>query len=252
MLASLAAAALLTVSVVAEEPQAAAPAPTEAKAADAKPAEPAAKAVEPAKPAAAKPAVEEAKWEVKAETKGVTVHSRPKAGSDIKELKTTGEIDSPPPAVFRVLTDLEAYKETMPYTEESKVIETEDVNGKKAWHFYSLINAPLASRRDYTIKIEDQSDWQDGKGYLKTYWDISAKGPEPKKGVVRVKVNQGSWMLEPVDGGKKTKATYLLFTDPGGSLPTWIANKANSSAIPDIFVQLRKLSKEPKYADGKK
>jgi len=202
------------------------------------------------KEAPKEPAKAEAKWEVKAQSKGVTVHSRPKEGSDIKELKTTGDIDSPPHAVFRVLTDLERYTDTMPYTEEAKVLSKEEQDGKvKAWHFYSLINAPLASRRDYTIRIADQSDWKDGKGYLKTYWNVSDKGPAPKDGVVRVKINEGSWILEPIENGTKTRATYYLFTDPGGSLPTWIANKANSSALPDIFEALRKLAKEPRYAN---
>jgi hypothetical protein len=151
--------------------------------------------------------------------------------------------------VFRVLTDFERYKETMPYTEESKVISTEMENGKtKVWYFYSLINAPLASRRDYTIRVVDESDWKGGKGYMKTHWSAWEKGPEPKDGVVRVKVNDGSWVLEPIWDGLRTRATYLLFTDPGGSLPTWIANKANSSAIPDIFEALRKYAKEPRYA----
>lgn len=200
---------------------------------------------------AATSGAEEARWEVKAKTKGVVVHSRARQGSDIKELKTVGEIDSPPQAVFRVLTDLVNYTKTMPYTEKSEVLGTEEAGGKKAWIFYSLINAPLASRRDYTIRIEDQSDWKDGQGFLKTYWNISDKGPAPKDGVVRVKVNEGSWTLEPLEGGQRTRATYLLFTDPGGSLPTWIANKANSSALPDIFEGLRKLSKEPPYAEAK-
>ena len=75
--------------------------------------------------------------------------------------------------------------------------------------------------------------------------------PSFKKGIVRTPTNDGSWLLEPIDDGKKTRATYLLFTDPGGSLPTWIANKANSGAIPDIFVALRKYAKEPRYADAK-
>lgn len=233
MLATLAAATLLIAAAGAEEAK-----PPESAPADAKAAEP-------------KPAVAEAKWEVKAESKGVVVHARARPGSDIKELKTVGEIDSPPPAVFRVLTDFAAYKDTMPYTEKSEILATEEVGGKKAWHFYSLINAPLASRRDYTIRVADESDWQDGKGFMKTHWDVSDKGPAPKDGVVRVKINQGSWLLEPIDGGKKTKATYLLFTDPGGSLPTWIANKANSSALPDIFVAIRKLAKDPKYAEAK-
>ncbi len=246
MLSALALAALLASSSGADAPAAE---PATVVAEPAKAAEP---AKEPAKESAKEPAKDEPKWEVKAQTKGVTVHSRPKAGSDIKELKTVGEIDSPPHAVFRVLTDLERYKETMPYTEESKVLSKEEQDGKvRAWHFYSLINAPLASRRDYTIRVSDQSDWREGKGYLKTYWNISDKGPAPKDGVVRVKVNEGSWVLEPRENGAKTYATYLLFTDPGGSLPTWIANKANSSALPDIFEALRKLAKEPRYAEPK-
>jgi hypothetical protein len=195
---------------------------------------------------------EEPKWELKAENKGVKVHVRPRAGSDIKELKSVGEIDSPPPAVFRVLTDFARYKETMPYTDESTVISMEVEDAKvKAWHFYSVVNAPVVSKRDYTIRVADESDWQDGKGYLKTHWTLSDKGPGPRKGVVRTPYNEGSWLLEPLDDGKKTRATYLLFTDPGGSLPIWIANKANSGAIPDIFVALRKLAKEPRYADAK-
>ena len=196
--------------------------------------------------------VEEPKWELKAESKGVKVHVRAKPGTDVKELKSIGEIDSPPPAVFRVLTDFERYKETMPYTDESRILSTEVEDGKiKAWLFYSVVNAPLVSKRDYAIRVADESDWQDGKGFMKTHWNLSDKGPAPKKGVVRTPVNQGSWLLEPLDDGKKTRATYLLFTDPGGSLPTWIANKANSGAIPDIFVALRKYAKEPRYADAK-
>lgn len=188
-----------------------------------------------------------AKWEKKAEKKGVTVYTRDREGTDVKEVKAVGTIDAPPQQVFRVLGDYERYKEIMPYTDESKVVATEQ--GGKVTHFYSLINAPFVSKRDYTLRIVDVSDWKDGAGYLKSQWTSSTKGPAPKDGVVRVKHNDGSWTLEPIDGGKKTRATYLLFTDPGGALPTFIVNKANSSAIPDIFQALRKYSKEPKYAE---
>ena len=41
----------------------------------------------------------------------------------------------------------------------------------------------------------------------------------------------------------------LLFTDPGGSLTTFIINKANRSTIPDLFEVLRKQSQEPRYRD---
>ncbi|MFN7133852.1 MAG: START domain-containing protein, partial [Myxococcales bacterium] len=194
-------------------------------------------------------AEEEGKWEQKAESDGVVVYTRERKGTDVKEVKAVGVIDAPPQQVFRVLADYERYKEIMPYTDESKVVATEQEG--KVVHFYSLINAPFVSKRDYTLRIVDQSDWKDGAGYLKSYWTSSDKGPPPKDGVVRVQKNEGSWHLEPLDGGKKTRANYWVFTDPGGSLPTFIVNKANSSAIPDVYKALRKHSKEARYADKK-
>ena len=59
-------------------------------------------------------------------------------------------------------------------------------------------------------------------------------------GVIRLKVNTGSWTMEPIDGGKRTLATYQLLTDPGGSIPTFIANKANTKALPELFARVRK------------
>jgi len=187
---------------------------------------------------------EEAKWEQKARTNGVTVYMRDRSGTDVKELKAVGLIDAPPEVVFRVLSDYDRYREVMPYTEESKVVATEE---GKVVHFYTVIDAPVVSKRDYTLRIVDESEWKGGHGYLKSRWTPSDKGPAPKEGVVRVKSNDGSWTLEPIDDGARTRATYLLYTDPGGSLPTFLINKANSSTIPDIYEALRKHSQDDRY-----
>ena len=115
---------------------------------------------------------------------------------------------TPPTAVFKVLGDYGRYKEIMPYTEE----------GGRVVHACLIVNAPLVSRRDYARRLVDESDWKDGKDFLKSRWTLSVKGPAPNPDMVRVTVNDGSWLLEPLDNGAKTRATYLLFTDPGGSL----------------------------------
>ena len=75
---------------------------------------------------------------------------------------------------------------------------------------------------------------------LGTTWTVSTEGPAESDKAVRLKVNDGSWTLEPLDGGKRTRATYYLYTDPGGSIPSWIANKANTMALPDLFEAIRK------------
>jgi hypothetical protein len=180
-------------------------------------------------------------WQLKAQEKGITVFSRPTSGSDILELKATGTINAPPPAVFKVLSNYAQYKNIMPYTEESRIIATEE--GGKVVHVYCIINAPLVSRRDYTLRIVDESQWKDGNGFLKTRWTLSNKGPALNPGIVRVTVNEGSWLLEPIENGTKTKATYQFSTTPGGSLPAWVSDKANTSTIPDVFEALRKNAK---------
>ena len=178
-------------------------------------------------------------WTKAAETDGITVFTRDKPGSEVKELKALGTIDSPAEAVWKVIRDYAKYKERMPYTEVAEVVATEE-GGKVTW-FYSRIAAPFVAKRDYTLKIIDESDWKEGKGFLKSSWVMAPdKGPAPMKDVVRLKTNDGFWLLEPKDGGKRTFVTYYLFTDPGGSIPKFLVNSANSSAVPDVFRAIRK------------
>ena len=65
-------------------------------------------------------------------------------------------------------------------------------------------------------------------------------------GLVRVKVCDGSWLLEPQAGGK-TKATYMVYTDTGGSLPAFVANATAGLAIRKVFAAVRNQVKDPKY-----
>ncbi|MGQ0506988.1 MAG: START domain-containing protein [Myxococcaceae bacterium] len=174
-------------------------------------------------------------WEQSAREDGITVFSREKAGTPVREMKAIGLIDADPQAVWKALRDYAHYDKTMPYTEESKVLEAE--SDGKVIYFYSVVNAPLVSRRDYVIKLVDESD---GSGTLLVTWSaVDGKMPE-KDGRVRVKINDGFWRLEPRENGKKTFATYYVYTDPGGAVPKWIINKANKGAVPDVFRALRK------------
>jgi hypothetical protein len=189
-------------------------------------------------------------WEEKANEDGIAVFNRGHAGSSVRELKATGLIEAPPRAAWAVVRDYEHYKDNMPYTEESRVLSRGEAD--KEIIFYSVINAPFVSRRDYVIRVLDESDWKDGQGFLKASWGVTDKmNPPTKDGVIRLKQSDGFWMFEPREGGKKTFATYWLFTDPGGSIPTWLVNKANSSTVPDVFRAIRKKATQTPYRDAK-
>ena len=186
-------------------------------------------------------AADEPRWELAAEETGLKVYARKRPDSEIREMKAIGLVDATPHEVWKVVRDLEHYTTTMPYMEEGKVLSREPDD--KVIYFYSKLNTPLVDRRDYIIRLVDESEWKEGKGFLKVAWTVVNDKDDlvpVKADVVRIRVNNGHWLLEPREDGKKTFITYYLYTAPGGSIPTFIANKGNTIAMPKVFEAVRK------------
>jgi hypothetical protein len=181
-------------------------------------------------------------WELAAEDEGIKVYSRTREGQNVAEMKARGLMDATPHEVWASIRDYPNYTKTMPYTEDAKVISNE--GDGKVIHFWSVVNAPLVDRRDYDIKITDESEWKEGKGFLKvswTAWKDEATAVAKSEKYIRTPINDGYWMLEPLENGTKTFATYYVFTDPGGSIPKFIVNKANNTAVPNVFRAIKKV-----------
>lgn len=174
----------------------------------------------------------EAAWEEASKSDRVVIYKRERPGTSFKEVKAVGVINAPSWVVKNVIDDKGRYKEFMPYTKASDVIKKE----RDVIITYQRLDTPIISNRDYTIRVKDESRrLPDGRIVYKSAWSSANHlGPKEKDGVVRVKVNEGYWLLEE-QGPNATKATYYLFTDPGGNLPAFIVNSANSTAIPDLF-----------------
>ncbi len=186
-------------------------------------------------------------WKLAAEIRGVQIFTRPHPGSAHKEFKAIGVIAASPFSVNELLNDTTAYPEFMPYTIECRVLR----RAGDAVIEYQRISPPLCSQRDYTLRIEESTT--EGKGgtvYRQDWEPAKEEGPPEQKGVVRVKVCEGSWVLQP-NGTAETLATYTIFSDTGGMLPAFIVNKGSQMAIPRIFEAIRKQVKDPKYAVAK-
>ena len=56
-----------------------------------------------------------------AQTEGITVLSRPRAGSQVGEVQATGLIDAPHHADWETNRDYEDYTRDMPYTKADKI-----------------------------------------------------------------------------------------------------------------------------------
>ena len=154
-------------------------------------------------------------WIEDSTAKGITIYSRAREGTPLREFKGVGVIDAPAGAVFAVLDDSEAYPSFMPYTTEVRVLKRE----KDTVLAYQRLELPLVSDRDYTLRSKNQT-WvgPDGPIYRIRWEPANDLGPAEKTGVQRVNVCEGGWLLEPNRDGT-TRATYSIFTDSGGALP---------------------------------
>lgn len=181
-------------------------------------------------------------WKFAKEGAGVSLYSRTRAGSSLKEFKAVGEIDAPARAVHNVIDDVEAYSSFMPYTAECRLIKRED----NSILTYQRLSPKVVSDRDYTVRIRQKS-WlgPDGLVYLDRWEPANELGPAEKPGVLRVKLNEGSWLLEPASASK-TRATYSVYTDSGGAMPAFIANAASEIGIRKLFAAVRKRVKNSK------
>ncbi|SRR5260221_3089003 len=167
---------------------------------------------------------------------GLAVYTRETPGADVKEVKAVGQIDAPPEKVFQVVTDYEHQVGNMPYVQDQAVFTRTD----QEVTLWALGDFPFVSRRDWVVKTKLEKKLPGGV-YRCSWVPADVKDvPPPEDGVIRLKINTGSWTLEPLDGGKRTLGTYQLLTDPGGSIPKFIANKANTTALPELFARVRK------------
>jgi hypothetical protein len=184
-------------------------------------------------------------WNLESKSSNVLLYSRVRPGSSIKEFKAVGDLDASTRVVHGVLNDVEAYPTFMPFTTECRILRREDASN---FVTYQRLSPKICSDRDYTLRI-NQTSRPGGTGliYMDKWGLANELGPAEKPHVLRVKVSEGSWLLEPT-APDKTRATYCIYTDSGGSLPAFLANSASAIGIRKVFAAVRQQVKLPKYS----
>jgi ribosome-associated toxin RatA of RatAB toxin-antitoxin module len=186
-------------------------------------------------------------WKLVSTSDNVALYRRSRPGSAHYESKALGEIAASTAIVHAVIDDAESYTRFMPYTVECRVLKREGDSVLA----YQRISAPLVSDRDFTLRVRTTSKMvESGMSYLSRWETENALGPAEKQGVVRVKLCEGSWLLEPL-GPNTTRATYSVYTDSGGLIPAFVKNTGSQVAIRKIFTAIRNQVKDPKYATAK-
>jgi ribosome-associated toxin RatA of RatAB toxin-antitoxin module len=196
---------------------------------------------------AAEPEASPGEWKFVSTSDNVALYRRTRPGPGHYESKAIGEIAAPIAVVRAVVEDVDSYSRFMPYTVESRVLKREG----DSILTYQRISAPLVSDRDYTLRIRTTARKVEGGTSYRSRWETeNESGPPERPGIVRVKLCEGGWLLEPL-GPNATRATYTVYTDSGGVIPAFIKNAGSQIGIRKIFTALRKQVRDPKYSAAK-
>ena len=162
-----------------------------------------------------------------------TLYKRMPAGSPYAAYRLEATLDASPEAVARAarqnMVDLDAdpmMKRTIVRNEGDVVVV----------HSY-IPMSPLISDRDVVTRTERRFD-PATQSYHVVWNSTNDEGPPPADGVIRLARSDGSWLFEPLPGGR-TRVTYESHTEIAGSLPAWLINSMMNQQVVNGFEGLR-------------
>jgi hypothetical protein len=161
-------------------------------------------------------------------------------------LTASAVVEAPPLAVRHVVLHACEFKARYGYVKSCVVWE---VAGPKAWQ-YQVMDLPVLSPRDYGIVRHVTSDLTaEGGGVLRVAFSTDpARGPASRPGMVRVRVNEGSYEVRPEDGGRSSRVEYQSMVAPGGYVPVWLVGLAARRAAPELFRQIESAARDVEKA----
>ncbi|QAT81925.1 hypothetical protein EJ065_0316 [Corallococcus coralloides] len=175
-------------------------------------------------------------WETVAKTPFV-IKVRPRPGTKAKDIWAEGELKASALRIQTVLEDQGSYRLFMPYVKESRVVRPTDDGGRLT---YTRLDLPVVSSRDYICHVVTESKVApDGTGVYQQRWKAEPDAFPARRDVVRLRLNEGSWKVEP-RGENTSWVVYKFTVDPGGSVPGFLASVGQNDAVVDTLRAVEK------------
>jgi hypothetical protein len=153
---------------------------------------------------------------------GILLEARPVAGSKFPELRASASSPRSVAALCRAAFDDSGAPSTSDEVKLRRIVlEKPDERVT-----YDQIAAPLVSDRDYAFRIRRQAA---ADGSCRVMFEAANElAPPLQPGWVRIEQLRGSWTFTPEGGG--AHVVYVIYTDPGGSLPAFVVEGGSRKA----------------------
>jgi hypothetical protein len=157
-------------------------------------------------------------WQVAKDEDGIKISLSEVAGSKYKAYRGVTTIKADIAKLRALQEDVAAACAWIHECKSQKVLKHE---GDKVWT-YTQFNTPWpVTPRDSVLQVTTVSG---ADGSLTRNLEGQPKFMPEEQGFVRVAQVEGFWKFVPKGAGV-TEVTYQVHTEPGGSVPSWLANK---------------------------
>jgi|GEM_PF-1708706 len=104
---------------------------------------------------------------------------------------------------------------------------------------YFKMQLPLIKDRDVALRTKRSLDVELGV-YRDEWWTANEEAPPLKAGYVRMAKSEGFWEVRSA-GENRTYVVYESHADPGGRVPSWIANSLLGDQVLGQIATLRRI-----------
>jgi len=174
-------------------------------------------------------------WKLAKNEDGIKVYTRPNQSSSFDSFKAIMMVDYSVDQVTEILMHTDEHRDMYPNSRDYKVLKRPS---DSTLIQYSVSETPWpVDDRDGIYEMVFKTERKTGvfnvfSRALPTYL------PE-KEDIVRITLSDTRWTVTP-KGDSKALVEYMVTADPGGSIPSWLANSAAVDVPFQTFVNLRK------------
>ena len=181
--------------------------------------------------------VQAAQWRLVKDEAGIRVYLQQIPGSSFQAFRGVTRIRTDMPRLLALQDDVSAACAWIHACSEQRLLKHE---GNLSWA-YSRFHTPWPVQpRDSILQVTTTRD-ADGR-VTRTLHGVADYLPL-QPGFVRVSNVEGFWRLTPLDG--EIEVVYQVHSEPGGSVPAWLANSFVVDAPFNTLQGLRELAEKP-------
>ena len=182
-------------------------------------------------------AVQAAQWRLVKDEAGIQVYLQPIPGSSFQAFRGVTRIRTDMPRLLALQDDVSAACAWIHACSEQKLLKHE---GDLSWA-YSRFHTPWPVQpRDSILQV---TTVHDANGQVtRTLHGVADYLPQ-QQGFVRVSKVEGFWRLTPRED--EIEVIYEVHSEPGGSVPAWLANSFVVDAPFKTLQGLRQLAEQP-------